>query len=64
MMTLENLFKFVSDEQEVKLIGADFDEVTGFKSTLESVLSDAVLKRSVDCVEAAFEGVLKVWVKA
>ena len=62
-MTLENLLKVMSDEQEVRLRGDDFDEVSGFKSTLESVLSDAVLERSVDCVAAALEGVLKVWVK-
>ena len=63
-MTLENLFEVVSDEQEVKLIGDGFDEVTGFKTTLECILNDVVLNMRVDCVEAGSDCDLKVWVKA
>lgn len=62
-MKLEELFEIVSDEQEVRLIGDAFDEIKGFKSTMEAVLSATVLKMRVDCVEASFEGELKVWVK-
>jgi len=63
-MTLENLFEVVSDEQEVRLIGDGFDEVTGFKTTLECILNDVVLNMRVDCVEAGSDCDLKVWVKA
>lgn len=63
-MTLENLFKVVSDQQEVRLIGDGFDEVTGFKTTLECILNDVVLNMRVDCVEAGSDCDLKVWVKA
>lgn len=63
-MTLEKLFEVVSDQQEVKLIGDGFDEVTGFKSTLDCVLSEEVLSMQVDCVEAGSDCELKVWVKA
>ena len=62
-MKLCELFAVVSDEQEVKLIGDGFDEVTGFKSTLDCVLSDYVLSMRVDCVEAGSDCELKVWVK-
>ena len=62
-MTLAELFKVVSDEQEVDLHGDGFDEVKGFKSTLEAVLAQNVLDMRVDCVEAS-EYELKVWVKA
>ena len=61
-MKLEELFAVVSDEQNVILLGT-FDEVSGFKSSLEAVLSEQVLEMPVDCVEAAFDGDLKVWVK-
>lgn len=61
-MKLEELFAVVSEEQNVILSGV-FDEVSGFKSSLECVLSDQVLEMQVDCVEAAFNGDLKVWVK-
>lgn len=61
-MTLKELFAVVSDEQNVILSGT-FDEVSGFKSALECVLSDQMLEMKVDCVEAAFDGDLKVWVK-
>ena len=62
-MTLEELFEVVSDEQDVILIGDGFDEVNAFKSTLELVLTGAVMSAKVDCVEASYEGNLKVWVK-
>ena len=62
-MKLSELFKVVSDQQEVKLIGDAFDEVVGFKTTLESVLNDDVLNMRVDCVEAGSDCDLKVWVK-
>lgn len=61
-MTLAELFKIVSEEQEVDLYGDGFDEVKGFKSTLEAVLAKNVLDMRVDCVEAS-EYELKVWVK-
>ena len=62
-MKLSDLFKVVSDQQEVRLIGDGFDEVTGFKTTLECILNDAVLNMRVDCVEAGSDCDLKVWVK-
>ena len=62
-MTLENLFEVVSDEQEVRLIGDRFDEVTGFKTTLECILNETVLNMRVDCVEVGSNCDLKVWVK-
>ena len=62
-ITLEELFSVVSDEQDVILIGSGFDEVKAFKSTLDCVLTEQVLGAKVDCVEAAFDGDLKVWVK-
>ena len=62
-MTLEKLFEIVSDEQKVRLIGDGFDEIKGFKTTMEAVLSAKVLAMRVDCVEASYEGELKVWVK-
>ena len=63
-MKLSELFKVVSDQQEVKLIGDAFDEVVGFKTTIESVLNDDVLNMRVDCVEAGSECDLKVCVRA
>lgn len=63
-MTLKNLFEVVSDGQEVRLIGDGFDEVTGFKTTLECILNETVLNMRVDCVEAGSDCDLKVWVKA
>ena len=63
-MKLSDLFKVVSDHQEVRLIGDGFDEVTGFKTTLECFLNDAVLNMRVDCVEAGIDCELKVRVKA
>ena len=63
-MKLNDLFKVVSDQQEVRLIGDGFDEVTGFKTTLECILNDVVLNMRVDCVEAGSDCDLKVWVKA
>ena len=60
-MTLKNLFEVVSEGQEVKLIGDGFDEVTGFKDTLECVLNETVLNMRVDCVEAGSDCELKVW---
>lgn len=63
-MTLEELFSVVSDEQEVNLHGDGFDDFTAFKATLEDVLIKEVLGMTVDCVEAGFDGKLKVWVKS
>ena len=62
-MTLKELFEVVSDEQNVILVGDGFDDVKAFKSTLDCVLTEQVLGAKVDCVEAAFDGDLKVWVK-
>lgn len=62
-MTLEELFSVVSDEQDVALIGEGFDEVKGFKSTLEAVLSKQIMGMKVDCVEAGSDCELKVWVR-
>lgn len=67
-MTLDELFKVVSDKQKVDLHGDGYDgvkglnEVKGLKSTLEAVLAQNVLQMRVDCVEAS-EYELKVWVK-
>ena len=63
-MKLSELFNVVSDQQEVRLIGDGFDEVAGFKTTLDCVLSEEVLNMRVDCVEAGSECDLKVWVNA
>ena len=62
-MTLKELFEVVSESQDVILIGDGFDEMKAFKSTLDCVLTEQVLGAKVDCVEAAFDGGLKVWVK-
>lgn len=62
-MTLKELFSVVSDEQEVNLHGDGFDDFTAFKATLKEVLIENVLKSTVDCIEASFDGKLKVWVK-
>lgn len=62
-MKLCELFKVVSDEQEVVLYGDGFDEIKAFKTTMESVLNDTVLNMRVDCVEAGSDCDLKVWVK-
>lgn len=62
-MTLEELFAVVSDEQEVRLYGDGFDDFKAFKATLEAVLTKRVMRSTVDCVEASFEGELKVWIK-
>lgn len=63
-MKLSELFEVVSDQQEVKLIGDGwFDEVVGFKTTLDCILNDTVLNMRVDCVEAGSDCDLKVWVK-
>ena len=62
-MKLSELFEVVSDRQEVKMIGDEFDEVVCFKDTLDCVLNDDVLNMRVDCVEAGSDCDLKVWVK-
>lgn len=61
-MTLENLFEVVSDGQEVKLIGDDFGEITGLAEGLATALGKDVMEMVVSGVEAAYDGVLKVWV--
>ena len=63
-MTLKELFSVISDEQEVNMHGDDFDDFTAFKATLEAVLSKKAFEMKVDCVEASFDGKLKVWVKS
>lgn len=63
-MTLKELFEVVSESQDVVLIveGLD-DEIKAPRTTLECVLTEQVQGAKVDCVEAEFDGDLKVWVK-
>lgn len=61
-MKLSELFEVVSDGQEVKLIGDDFGEINGFAEGLETALSKDIIEMVVSGVEAAYDGVLKVWV--